>query len=296
MSNSKIKIWIEAARPQTLPAAFVPVVVGASLAYQHQAFNLAITLITLLCAALIQVGTNFANDYYDFQKGADREDRIGFQRATATGLISSRQMKIATFSTMALALGAGLILVWHAGWAILVIGLASLLFGVLYTGGPFPLAYNGLGDIFVFIFFGTIATMGTYFVNTLSWSQNSFWFSLPVGALTTNILVINNLRDIHQDAASNKNTLGVIFGEQFLKYEYLCMLVIAYVTPFYLWFQTDFSAIILLPLLTIPFAGKLFYTVINHKEKSTLNSTLKQTAMLLTFYGAILSGAILFSA
>jgi 1,4-dihydroxy-2-naphthoate octaprenyltransferase len=168
LNQSKFKTWIEAARPQTLAAAFVPVAVGASLAVHDQRFDWAPTVVALLCAFLIQIGTNFANDYFDFIKGADNDDRIGFERATALGLISTEQMKRATMLTMGLAFLLGLYLVWHAGWVILVLGIASLIFGVLYTGGPFPLAYNGLGDVFVFIFFGIVAVMGTYYVNALA--------------------------------------------------------------------------------------------------------------------------------
>ncbi|MDX1585590.1 MAG: 1,4-dihydroxy-2-naphthoate octaprenyltransferase, partial [Balneolaceae bacterium] len=187
MSSSKIETWIEAARPKTLAAAFVPVLVGASVALSHQAFDWLPSLVALLCAFLIQIGTNFANDYFDFIKGADTDERVGFKRATAAGLISADEMKRATVYTMALAFLLGLYLVWHAGWVILALGMASLLLGVLYTGGPFPLGYNGLGDLFVFIFFGIVAVMGTYYVNALEWSADSFWASLAVGALSVNI-------------------------------------------------------------------------------------------------------------
>lgn len=295
MSTKKIKIWIEAARPQTLAAAFVPVLAGTSLAYRDNVLDFSISIITLACAFLIQIGTNFANDYYDFQKGADRDDRIGFQRATATGLISSSQMKWATVITMLLAFLLGIYLVWHAGWPVLLIGTASLLFGVLYTGGPFPLAYNGLGDVFVFIFFGIIAVMGTYYVNAISWSVESFWLSLSIGALSTNILVVNNLRDIHQDASAGKNTLGVLLGESFLKWEYLIMLLLAYAIPVYFVFSLGYSTYILLPFLTIPLGLRLFYIVITHDNKRLLNNTLKQTAQFMALYGILISTGILLS-
>ena len=152
MNSNKLSIWLDAARPQTLGAALVPVMVGASLAWNDQFFRLDTTFVALFCAFAIQIGTNFANDYFDFKKGADTDERIGFQRATATGLISSKTMLTATILTMGIAFLAGLYLVWVGGWVILAIGLLSLLFGILYTGGPYPLGYNGLGDLFVFIF------------------------------------------------------------------------------------------------------------------------------------------------
>ncbi|MDZ7680580.1 MAG: 1,4-dihydroxy-2-naphthoate octaprenyltransferase [Fodinibius sp.] len=158
--TSKLSIWLQAARPQTLAAAFVPVCVGVAIAIRNHEFALLPSVVALLCAFLIQIGTNFANDYFDFKKGADNGDRIGFERATAAGLISAGAMRNATIITMGLAFLLGLYLVWHAGWVILAIGLASLLFGLLYTGGPYPLGYNGLGDIFVFLFFGIVSRHG----------------------------------------------------------------------------------------------------------------------------------------
>ena len=292
-SSSKLRIWIQAARPQTLAAAFVPVCVGASLAFHDQQFDLLATAVALLCAFLIQIGTNFANDYFDYKKGADTDERIGFERATAKGLISAESMRNATIFTMGLAFLFGLYLVWHAGWVILWIGLASLLFGVLYTGGPFPLAYNGLGDLFVFIFFGIVAVMGTYYVNALEWSSGSFWASLAIGALSTNILVINNLRDIEQDRQTGKNTIGVIFGEDILRYEYLIMLILSLAIPPHFYFQLDYGLIVFLPLITIPFAVRLLYTVWFEKDKRKLNDTLEHTAQFMTLFGVLFSAGII---
>ena len=288
-----MSIWIKAARPQTLAAAFVPVCVGASLAFHDQQLLWVPTTIALLCAFLIQIGTNFANDYFDFKKGADTKDRIGFERATSNGLISENEMRNATVITMAIAFLLGLYLVWHAGWVVFWIGVGSLLFGVLYTGGPFPLAYNGLGDIFVFIFFGIIAVMGTYYVNALHWSTASFWASLSVGALSTNILVINNLRDLEQDAQTGKNTLGVIFGENFLRIEYLTMLFFALAIPPHFYFKLNYGAIIFLPFLIIPFAIILLKKVWFEDDKRTFNTLLEQTAQFMTLYGILFSIGII---
>lgn len=295
MDTTSLRIWVEAARPQTLAAAFVPVLVGACLAFQNQTFDWTVSLIALLCAFLIQIGTNFANDYFDFKKGADTDERIGFERATARGLISARKMKMATVLTMGLAFLTGLYLVWHAGWVILAIGVASLIFGILYTGGPFPLGYNGLGDLFVFIFFGVVAVMGTYYVNALEWSKPSFWASLSVGALATNILVVNNLRDVEQDGPAGKNTLGVLLGEQALRWEYLFMTVLAVAIPIHFFLNLEFNYLILLPLLSVPFAANLTYVIWTEKDKRKLNKKLEQTAQYMVLFGLLFSLGILFN-
>ena len=289
INKERLSIWIKAARPQTLPAAFVPVCVGAALAYHEQLLLWDATVVALLCAILIQVGTNFANDYFDFKKGADTDERIGFERATAKGLISANAMRSATIISMALAFLSGLYLVWHAGWPIFWIGVASLTFGILYTGGPFPLGYNGLGDVFVFIFFGIVAVMGTYYVNALAWSDASFWASLAVGALATNILVINNLRDIEQDRIAGKNTLGVIFGEHALRWEYLMMFVLALAIPPHFYFRFDYDAVIFLPLLISPYGFSQLYKVWFWNDKRKFNNVLEQTARFMTFYGILFS-------
>lgn len=291
--QSKLRIWLKAARPQTLAAAFVPVCIGASLAFHDQNFALLPSLAALICAFLIQIGTNFANDYFDFKKGADTDERIGFERATATGLISESTMRNATIITMALAFILGLYLVWHAGWVIFWIGIASLICGVLYTGGPFPLGYNGLGDLFVFIFFGIVAVMGTYYVNALEWSMASFWASLSVGALSTNILVVNNLRDIEQDDKAGKNTLGVLFGENALRWEYLLMLLLALAIPPHFYFQLSYSGIIFLPFLSLPFAVTLLQKIWFEQDKHKLNKALEQTAQYMTLFGILFSAGIL---
>lgn len=212
MKKSNFQVWLRAARPQTLTASVVPILVGASVAWSDQLFRWDTSLVALFCAFAIQIGTNFANDYYDFVKGADTPDRIGFERATSAGLISPKNMFNATCIAMGIAFLAGLYLVWIGGWIILLIGILSLLFGIAYTGGPYPLGYNGLGDLFVFIFFGLIAVTGTYYVNALEWSLLSLWASIPVGALCVNILVVNNLRDIDQDKIAGKKNTWCAFG------------------------------------------------------------------------------------
>ncbi|MEX0722956.1 MAG: 1,4-dihydroxy-2-naphthoate polyprenyltransferase [Gracilimonas sp.] len=293
MSTSKLSLWIEAARPQTLAAAIVPVMVGASLAFESEILNWTNTTVALVCAMLIQIGTNFANDYFDFVKGSDTDERIGFRRATAAGLITPQQMLNATILTMALAFFLGLYLVWSAGWIILVIGLLSLLFGILYTGGPFPLGYNGLGDVFVFLFFGIVAVMTTYYINALEWSEGSFWASLAVGALCVNILVVNNLRDVEQDKISGKKTLGVLFGERVLKIEYTFMVFLAYVIPPHFSVQMDYGAWIFLPLLVLPLAIYYVYKIWTEEDKAQLNPLLERTAQFMVIFGLLFSIGII---
>jgi len=293
LSTSKFKLWIEAARPQTLAAALVPVLVGASLAFQADDLVWINTIVALVCAMLIQIGTNFANDYFDFIKGSDTDERIGFRRATAAGLVAPETMKNATILTMGLAFLAGLYLVWIGGWIVLVIGLLSLLFGVLYTGGPYPLGYNGLGDVFVFIFFGIVAVMTTFYVNALEWSEASFWASLAVGGLCVNILVVNNLRDVEQDKISGKKTLGVIFGETALKLEYLAMILLAFVIPPHFLFKLGFNYWVLLPLLSFPLGAYLVFRIWTETDKKNLNPMLERTAQYMILFGILFSAGII---
>ncbi len=284
---------MQAARPKTLTAAYIPVIIGASLAYLQDSLNLLVSLIALLCATLIQIGTNFANDYYDYKKGSDRADRVGFKRMTAVGLIEPDKMKLAAYLTMFLAFLSGLYLVNVGGVTILAIGISSLVFGIMYTGGPFPLGYNGLGDIFVFVYFGIVATMTTYYLNTLEWSSTSFWASVIPGALSTNILVVNNLRDVAQDKLSGKKTLGVLLGEKALQWEYTLLLALALAIPPHFYFRLDASLCIFFPYLSIPLSLKLLAEIWSHQKKSTLNGTLEKTAAFMFVYGVLFTVGLL---
>lgn len=287
MSVSRLAIWVEAARPKTLAAALVPVAVGSAIAYSHQLFDLLPALVALICAFLIQIGTNFANDYYDHIKGADDESRIGFVRATSAGLIQPKTMLIATFVTMALAFVIGMYLVWHAGWIVLLIGVVSLICGIAYTGGPFPLGYNGLGDVFVFLFFGFVAVMTTYYVQALEWAAETFWAALAVGALSTNILVINNLRDSESDSRAGKRTLGVLFGDTALKLEYAALSFLALGIPPHFYAVEGYSALVLLPLISVPLFGWLNWKVWTITDKRELNKILELTAAVMTIFGIL---------
>ncbi|MCH8485294.1 MAG: 1,4-dihydroxy-2-naphthoate polyprenyltransferase [Candidatus Cyclonatronum sp.] len=294
--QSQLSVWIAAMRPKTLAAAFVPVLIGGSLAYSHDSFLALPTFAALMCAFLIQIGTNFANDYYDFKKGADSTNRIGFVRATSAGLIAPEKMLRATILTMAAAFVLGLYLVWHGGWVILLIGLLSILFGILYTGGPFPLGYNGLGDVFVFLFFGFVAVMGTYYLNTFTWSAQAFWASIAAGALCTNILVINNLRDAEEDRITGKKTLGVLFGDSALKIEYGLMLALAFAIPPHFFVQEGYNWQVLLPMALILPAAVLYRNVLIVPDKRSLNKTLEQTAQFMAAFGIFFSAGLVLGA
>lgn len=287
------RIWLDATRPKTLPAALMPVAVGTALAIKYGQFSLSIFIVTCVCSLLIQIGTNFANDYFDFKKGADNENRVGFKRASASGLIKPETMWKATLGTMISAFILGLYLVYEGGWIILLIGILSLLFGITYTGGPFPLAYNGLGDIFVFIFFGIIAVTGTFYLHTELWKWEVFWAAFVPGALSTAILVVNNLRDTETDKLANKNTIGVLFGDRFLQIEYVLLLITAYAILPHLSFWNSYSKFIFLPFITLPFGLFLMKSIFSFKEKSELNLILAKTALFLMIYCLLFSSAII---
>jgi 1,4-dihydroxy-2-naphthoate octaprenyltransferase len=218
------KVWIEAARPKTLGASLAPILIGAALAYRHGAFSFFATITALASALCIQIATNFCNDYCDFKKGADAR-RVGPVRATQAGLIAPEMMLRATVITFALAVALGAILVARGGAPVLIIGVLSVAFGALYTAGPYPLAYIGLGDLFVLIFFGPIAVAGTYYVNALAWSLDAVILGLIPGLLAVGILIVNNLRDYESDRLVGKRTLVVTFGETFGRLEYLVCVI-----------------------------------------------------------------------
>lgn len=284
----KFKSWVLASRPKTLTAAVSPVLIGTSVAYYDNKINLIAALIALICSLLIQIGTNFVNDLYDHLKGSDSEDRVGPERALATGLISSNEMKYAIYLTFGVTFLLGLYLVYLAGWPILLVGVFSIASGYAYTAGPYPLAYNGLGDIFVFVFFGVVAVVGTYYVQALQLTELIFISSIPAGTLITNILVINNYRDIDEDSKNDKNTLAVKFGKQFSQVQYLLQLLIAYVVPVVIYFIYEISWVVLLPLVTLPLGIYLFKMLTNLKGEA-LNKTLELTAKLSVIFSILFS-------
>lgn len=292
MKSSKVKSWILASRPRTLPAALVPVMVGSALAIYQGIFYPYYSIIALLCSALIQIGTNFTNDLYDHLKGADTNERKGPKRVLASGLISVKEMQIGIFVVFLTAFLLGLFLVYAVGLIILWIGIFSIIAGLAYTAGPFPLAYNGLGDLFVFLFFGIVGTAGTYYLHAQQFTLLSLLISLPVGALITNILIVNNYRDIEEDQKAGKNTLAVLLGRTFSRYEYIFFVLVSFFIPFLLHFKYDFSYWIFLPYITLPVAItliKMLYALTGNQ----LNKTLELSAKFSAFYGFLFSIGIM---
>ena len=222
------QIWLLAIRPKTLPAAASGVVMGCALAWADGAFQLLPALAALAVALLLQIGSNVANDVFDFERGADTSERQGPLRVTQAGLLTPAQVKRGMWIIFGLAALCGGYLAFLRGWVVIAIGLAAIFSAIAYTGGPFPLGYYGLGDIFVFIFFGLAAVAGTYFVQAGSVSAAAWWMSVPVGLIITAILVVNNLRDIENDRKAGKHTLAVRLGERGTRIEYLVCMVIAY--------------------------------------------------------------------
>jgi 1,4-dihydroxy-2-naphthoate octaprenyltransferase len=289
MAQSTLQIWIEAARPKTLPAAASPVIMGSAMAYAEGVFYWLAALTAFICALLIQIGTNYANDYYDFLKGADTENRIGPTRATQAGLVSPNAMKNAVIFVFTLAFIVGLYLVYRGGWPILAIGVASILFGILYTGGPSPLGYNGTADIFVLVFFGPIAVGGTYYVQTLDISTPVLIAGLAPGFISTAILAVNNLRDFQTDRLAGKKTLIVRFGVKFGRFEYLCCLLVSAIIPVILTFFYGGSPYAMLSLLAIVAALPSIQTVLKIAADPVLNKVLANTGKTLFLYSLLFS-------
>jgi 1,4-dihydroxy-2-naphthoate octaprenyltransferase len=304
MSTEEIgrrRAWLMAARPQTLPAAAAPVVVGTGLAVGTGVDHPPAALAALVGAALIQIGTNFANDYYDAVKGADTEDREGFTRVTQAGLIAPASVRRATYLTFAAAVLVGTSLVYVGGLPILVVGLLSVAAGFAYTGGPYPLGYHGLGDLFVFVFFGVVAVTGTYYVQAAATLAAPFPLavppgtlppvavvaSLPVAALSTNILVVNNVRDMETDAETGKRTLAVRLGYRWSRVQYVALLGLAYLVPPALWLAGPASAAASLPLLTLPLAVGVARTVCTRTAGEALNPALERTGKLLAAHALL---------
>lgn len=277
--------WLLAARPNTLPAAIVPVLVGSALAYRDGGFQPLAALAALFAAVCIQIGTNLANDVHDFRKGADKT-RVGPTRVTTAGLLSPQAVERGMWLVFGLAALAGLYLVYLGGWPILLIGVASILAGLAYTAGPFPLGYNGLGDLFVFVFFGLLGVMGTYYVQALAVTWPAFLAAIPVGALTTNIIVVNNIRDADTDRVVGKRTLAVLLGRGAARAEYALMVAVAYLVPLVMWLGFNLPVWTLLPWVTLPWAvslTRMVYTVLG----PSLNQALVGTARLLAVFGAL---------
>jgi 1,4-dihydroxy-2-naphthoate octaprenyltransferase len=289
---STLQIWILAARPKTLPAAAAPVIVGAAVAAYESSFRFLPVLAALLGALLIQIGTNLANDVFDFKKGADTGERLGPTRVTQAGLLSPTQVMTGMWLTFFVAVLSGIYLVWIGGWPIVAIGLISIAAGIAYTGGPYPLGYNGLGDLFVFIFFGLVAVCGTYYVQALTISPLAVWSAVPMGFLATAILVVNNLRDIDTDAKAGKRTLAVRFGRKGARIQYVLMLALSYLCLIWMGVSGLAPIWIGLTLLALVRAIPLI-TLIFQETGAVLNKALAGTGRLELEFGLLLSAGLL---
>jgi len=289
------RIWLMAARPRTLPAAVAPVLVGTALAATGGTFRPLTFVAATLGALFIQVGTNLSNDYSDARRGADTEDRLGPVRVTAGGLVPPRQVLVATYVAFGLAVLFGAYLIATTGWELLVIGVASILAGVLYTGGPRPYGYEGLGEVFVFLFFGVVAVAGSYFAQTEHWDWVPFALAVPVGLLAAAILVVNNVRDLETDRRAGKRTLAVRMGRARTRTLYLALLAGAFAAAAVPWLAGELDAWVLLCWLALPLAVPLARTVRTRTDGPALNHALAGTGMLQLAFCVLLSAGILAS-
>lgn len=287
-----IKPWVMALRPKTLSAAIVPIVVATALVKAEGREVLWwVSICALLSAVFIQIGTNLVNDAIDFAKGADTEERIGPQRVTQSGLLKSKTVMIGGFVCFAIAASLGVPLVIQGGWPIVVIGLVSLFLGYAYTGGPFPLAYKGLGDLFVILFFGLIAVGGTYYLHTGTVSLGALVAGLQVGCLATVLIAVNNLRDAPQDARVGKKTLAVRFGERFARFEILFLILLPFVLGAF-WFRNEIVNAAILPLLCVPIARRLVMGVFMYAPSPIYNRFLAMAALMQMGFGFLLAAAL----
>lgn len=286
-------VWLLAARPKTLPAAIVPVLVGAACASRFAQVALGPTLAALFGAVLLQIGSNFANDVYDFEKGADNAARLGPTRAVASSLISAGAMKRAMLLVFALAVVVGVYLTSVAGVAIVIVGLLSIISAIAYTGGPFPLGYHGLGELFVLLFFGFVAVTTTVFINTGEVPTLAWAAAVPVGCLAAAILVVNNVRDIDTDRAAGKRTLAARWGRPFGIAQYAGLLLCSYLVPPLVYALQLAPVSVLLPLVSLPLGVRLIRRL-RQTAGTALNPVLADTAKLLAVYGALFAAGLAF--
>jgi 1,4-dihydroxy-2-naphthoate octaprenyltransferase len=292
---SVVRIWLMAARPKTLPVGLAPVLVGTALAGTADVFHPLRFVAALLGALFIQVGANLSNDYSDARRGADTEDRLGPVRVTAGGLVPPRQVLIATYVTFALAILCGVYLIAVAGWELLLVGAASIVAGVLYTGGPRPYGYEGLGELFVFLFFGIVAVAGSYFVQTEELVWEAFALAVPVGLLASAVLVVNNVRDLETDRRAGKRTLAVRLGREHARTLFAAMVYGAFLLTPVTWLFGPLEAWLLLPWLAIPLAAPIVRKVRARTDGPSLNEALARTGQLELLFCVLLSAGILLS-
>jgi 1,4-dihydroxy-2-naphthoate octaprenyltransferase len=294
---SAVRIWLMAARPRTLPAAVAPVLVGTALAATEGTFHPLVFVAAMVGALFIQVGTNLSNDYSDARRGADAEDRLGPVRVTAGGLVPPRQVLIATYVAFGVAVLAGIYLIAVAGWELLAIGVASILAGVLYTGGPRPYGYEGLGEVFVFLFFGVVAVSGSYFAQVEHVEWEAFALSVPVGLLAAAILVVNNVRDLETDRRAGKRTLAVRLGRGRTRSLYAAMVYVAFLLVSLPWAlgSDTVGPWTLLTWLALPLAVPVVRIVRNRADGPSLNGALARTGMVQLAFCVLLSAGLLLS-
>lgn len=298
---SQTRAWLLAFRPHTIPASASPVVVGTALAFHDGVFATGPAVAALLGAILLQIGTNLANDYFDYEKGVDTEDAPGYVRATQSGLIPARRVLGGAVACFGLAFLIGIYLVAVGGLPIVVVGLASIASGFAYSGGPYPIGYHGLGDLFTFVFFGLVAVTGTYYVQAASYAAELFPMWVPPGTITldvlvgslsmagliTGILVVNNIRDLEDDERAGKHTLAVLLGYRWSRLEYVALVSLSYLVPFWFLARSGYGVEILLPLLTLPIAVSATRTLLRETSTEALNPVLERTGQLTATYAAL---------
>ena len=288
-SGKNSNVWLLAVRPKTLGAALAPIMIGTAMAFAEGKGHAGVALVALLGALLIQIGTNFSNDYFDFIKGADTEERLGPMRATQAGLVTPQAMLRNFVFVFGLAVLVGIYLVYRGGWPIVIIGILSIASGILYTGGPMPLGYLGLGDLFVLIFFGPVAVGGTYYVQSLEISEIVILAGFGPGLLATALLAVNNLRDEPTDKKVAKKTLAVRFGPGFARAEYLTTFALALIIPFVLAFITGAHWFACLSVLIIIPGRSAIRQIISGVKGIELNETLAVTGKLIIIYSVLFS-------
>ncbi len=292
---SALRLWLVASRPRTLPAAVAPVLVGTALAVSEDELRPLAFFAALVGSVFIQIGTNLANDYSDARRGADTEDRLGPVRVTAGGLMPPKRVLTGTYVAFGVAVAAGAYLAAVAGWELLVVGVASIAAGVLYTGGPRPYGYAGLGELFVFLFFGVVAVTGSYYVQAEELPWEAFALSVPVGLLASAILVVNNVRDVDTDRRAGKRTLAVQLGRSRARVLFAVMLVLAYAVPLAIPLLGGLSWWVALPLLSVALVPSLYRTVATRTDGPALNGALAATGRLLAVYSLLLAAGVLLS-
>lgn len=296
LTEFKLVPWVLAARPKTLFAGIAPVILGSALAFQVGVFQVIPAILCLLFSLLVQIGCNYANDYYDHVHGVDTKERIGFVRMVNTGQIAPEAMKLAVFFVLSIAFLVGCGLIYYGGWWLLIVGMISIICAVAYTGGPYPLGYYGLGDIFVFIFYGLVAVMFTFYVQANYFSASALWVAVGCGCLAANIRLVNDTRDKETDAKAGKKTSAVRFGYKFCYIQYIASTYIAYcIVPLVLVGKLGFSGWSLLPLLLALFSTNITNDFMKAKTGPVFNDLLVKSAKMLLAYAVVLSIGIVLS-